>query len=47
MGSLYELTYHIRLKEPAVTKNFMDALRTLNGNLSISIGREHTEQTEL
>jgi hypothetical protein len=47
MGSLYELTYHIRLKEPAVTKDFMDALRTLNGNLNISIGREHTGQMEL
>ncbi|MDR2375519.1 MAG: DUF4956 domain-containing protein [Treponema sp.] len=47
MGSLYELTYHIRLKELAATKDFMDALRTLNGNLNISIGREHTEQTEL
>jgi hypothetical protein len=47
MGSLYELTYHIRLKDPALTKDFMDALRTLNGNLNISVGREHTDQTEL
>jgi hypothetical protein len=47
MGSLYELSYHIRLKDPALTKNFMDVLRTLNGNLNISVGREHTEQTEL
>jgi hypothetical protein len=47
MGSLYELTYHIRLKGQAVTKDFMDALRTLNGNLNITASREHTEQTEL
>ena len=47
MGSLYEFTYHIRLKEPEATRNFVDALRTLNGNLNISIGREHSEQTEL
>jgi hypothetical protein len=47
MGSLYELTYHVQFKEPGVPKDFIDALRTLNGNLNVSISREHTEQTEL
>jgi hypothetical protein len=47
MGSLYELSYYIRLKDPAAAKGFMDALRTLNGNLNISLSREHTEQIKL
>jgi hypothetical protein len=47
LGSLYELTYRIRLKGPATPKSFIDALRILNGNLNISISREHTDQTEL
>jgi hypothetical protein len=47
MGSLYELTYRVQLKGPAVSKAFIDALRALNGNLHISIGREHTENLEL
>jgi hypothetical protein len=47
LGSLYELTYHIRLKGPETSKGFMDALRCLNGNLNISLGREQGEQIEL
>ncbi|GHU15153.1 DUF4956 domain-containing protein [Spirochaetia bacterium] len=47
MGSLYELIYRVQLKGPAVPKRFIDALRTLNGNLNISLGREHTENPEL
>jgi hypothetical protein len=47
LGSLYELTYIIRLKGPGTPKGFLDALRTLNGNLNISVGREHREQAEL
>jgi hypothetical protein len=47
MGSLYELVYRVQLKESAVPKAFIDALRTLNGNLHISVGREHTENLEL
>ena len=41
MGSLYELTYSVRLKSPAVPKAFIDALRCRNGNLNISLSREH------
>jgi hypothetical protein len=47
MGSLYELVYHVQLNGATVPKAFIDALRSLNGNLHISIGREHTENPEL
>ncbi len=37
-GTMFELTYEIRMKEGVGTKDFLDELRTLNGNLNISIG---------
>ncbi len=40
MGTLYELSYRIELKEPAHTRAFLDALRCRNGNLNIVLGRE-------
>lgn len=38
MGTLYELTYGITLKEGVVEKDFIDGLRCRNGNLNISLG---------
>ena len=35
LGSLFELTYDIRLKDAKKEKDFIDALRTRNGNLTI------------
>jgi hypothetical protein len=46
-GNFYELTYHIQLKSSGVPKDFIDALRALNGSLNISISREHSDQSEL
>lgn len=40
MGTLYELEYHIMLKNDTVPKAFMDDMRCRNGNLNISCGRE-------
>lgn len=40
MGTLFELTYHISFKSGEVTKDFIDALRCRNGNLSIICTRE-------
>ncbi|MDR1569902.1 MAG: DUF4956 domain-containing protein [Oscillospiraceae bacterium] len=40
MGSLFELTYSVRMKDSASTKSFLDALRTRNGNLTLSLSRE-------
>ena len=47
MGSLYELTYQIRLKTPVARKAFLDELRCRNGNLTISCGRILSDREEL
>ena len=39
MGTLYELTYEIILKDPSTTKEFIDAVRCRNGNLNIILSR--------
>lgn len=39
MGSLYELHYVITLRDLAREKEFLDAVRCRNGNLTISCGR--------
>ncbi|MDD3430049.1 MAG: DUF4956 domain-containing protein, partial [Oscillospiraceae bacterium] len=47
MGSLYELHYHIALKNIAAEKKFIDELRCRNGNLNISCGKVPTAKDEL
>ena len=37
MGSMFRLSYRVRLSDPAEEKAFLDALRTRNGNLEISL----------
>lgn len=37
MGSMFRLSYKIRMKDPKEEKAFIDELRTKNGNLEISI----------
>ncbi len=39
MGSLYELTYTLTLKDTAKEKEMLDKLRTRNGNLSLNLHR--------
>ncbi|MDR1571840.1 MAG: DUF4956 domain-containing protein [Clostridiales Family XIII bacterium] len=39
LGSLFELSYDVRLKARAAPKAFLDALRCRNGNLDISLSR--------
>lgn len=39
MGSLFQLTYTVRFKQPGTEKRLIDDLRCLNGNLKISCGR--------
>ena len=41
MGTLYELTYNINLKDRNISKKFVDELRCRNGNLNINCGREN------
>ena len=38
MGTLYELTYDVTLKNDGDSKAFLDELRCRNGNLSIALG---------
>ncbi len=45
MGTLYELSYKVVLKDASGTKAFLDALRTRNGNLSIVCGKPVTKET--
>lgn len=37
MGSMFRLSYKVRLKNPSQEKAFIDELRTRNGNLEISL----------
>ena len=46
MGSLFKLSYEIVLKDPASEKNFIDELRTRNGNLEISLSEYQTQNTD-
>ena len=45
MGSLYKLSLEVNLKDGASVKEFLDELRTRNGNLDISLQRP-TKTTE-
>lgn len=47
LGSLFELSYHITLKDAANEKELIDALRCRNGNLNITCGRIPTGRDEL
>ena len=47
MGSLYQLTYSVMLKDKTQQKEFIDELRCRNGNLEISIGRPVSAKEEL
>ncbi|SFQ46699.1 protein of unknown function [Lachnospiraceae bacterium XBB1006] len=40
MGSLYKITLSVVLKNGISTKAFLDEIRTRNGNLDISLGRQ-------
>jgi len=47
MGSLYELTFSIKLKKPSEIQAFIDELRIRNGNLSITLNCGSLEKYEL
>ncbi len=44
MGSMYELTYNVRLKNEKEEKAFIDELRTRNGNLKVSLSHPMMEE---
>ncbi len=47
MGSLYQLSYQITMRDMGQQKTFMDELRCRNGNLNIQCGRLSAERDEL
>ena len=47
LGSMYELKYHITLKDAKKEKEMIDQLRCRNGNLMIICGKRSTLQEEL
>lgn len=47
MGSMFRLSYKVRLKNPAEEKAFIDELRTKNGNLEISLLPYTEKQNQL
>lgn len=47
MGSLYQLQYRMRMKGDANEKEFIDDLRTRNGNLEVALGRDLFRREEL
>ncbi len=47
MGTLFELTYRVKLKNNADQKKFMDELRKRNGNLTITLAEEKEKEGDL
>ena len=47
MGSMFRLTYNVTLRSVAKEKEFIDQLRTRNGNLEIMVSKQETVQNEL
>lgn len=47
LGSMFELQYEVTLRDPAEEKQFIDALRTRNGNLNIILSRTTGNNDEL
>jgi len=47
MGSLFKLTYRIKLKDTEKTQEFIDKIRCRNGNLEISVDETADNPEEL
>ncbi len=47
MGSMFRLTYNLRLRDITKEKEFINELRTRNGNLEIMVSREESPSGEL
>lgn len=46
MGSLFKLSYEIVLRDASTEKEFIDNLRTRNGNLEISVSEHQTQSAD-
>ncbi|MCL2008466.1 MAG: DUF4956 domain-containing protein [Treponema sp.] len=47
MSSLYELRYFVNIKDTSLSKNFIDEIRSRNGNHNVQISREQYDRKEL
>ena len=47
MGSMYELSYTVKMKEVQKEKDFMDEIRCRNGNLLVMVQRQELSEVEL
>ena len=47
MGSMYELTYIVSMKEKQKEKEFMDEIRARNGNMLVMLERRELSEVEL
>lgn len=47
LGTMYELSYILEMKDPAKEKEFIDALRCRNGNLTVILGSVLRNKDEL
>ncbi len=47
MGTLFELTFRVKMKKDADQKKFMDELRKRNGNLTITLAEEKEKDGDL
>ena len=47
MGSMFKLTYHVKLRDMAREKEMIDKIRCRNGNLEIVVAQQETVNTEL
>ena len=47
MGSLFELTYNVKVKTPGTEKKMIDEIRTRNGNLTVMLRRPKKDEMEL
>jgi len=47
MGSLFRLTYHLTLSDPAKEREMIDELRCRNGNLEITVSKQENAVAEL
>lgn len=47
MGSLYELRYHLMIKDPSIEKALIDEVRVRNGNLPVVLGKVATTPDQL
>ena len=47
MGSMYELSYVVSMKEKSQEKSFMDEIRCRNGNMLVMLERQELSEVEL